>query len=105
PKAAGKNVVIIGTIGKSAIIDRLIRKNKIDASAISGKWESFFLQVVRKPLPGVDSALVICGSDKRGTIYGIYDLSEEIGVSPWYYWADVPVKHHDQLYVRAGKFV
>jgi hypothetical protein len=60
---------------------------------------------VPNPLPGVASALVICGSDKRGTIYGIYDLSEQIGVSPWHYWADVPAKHHDQLFVKAGKFV
>ena len=105
PKSAGKNVVIVGTIGRSEIIDGLIREKKIDVSEISNQWESFFLQVVPKPFPGVNDALVICGSDKRGTIYGIYDLSEQIGVSPWYYWADVPVKHHDKLFVKAGKFV
>ena len=66
---------------------------KIDVSSIAGKWESFLIQVVAKPLPGVSSALVIAGSDKRGTIYGIYDLSEQIGVSPWYWWADVPCQH------------
>jgi hypothetical protein len=101
----GANVILIGTIGKSEIIDRLVREKKIDASEITGKWESFFLQVVPKPFPGIESALVICGSDKRGTIYGIYDLSEQIGVSPWYYWADVPATHHDQLFVKVGKFV
>ena len=105
PKLAGKNAVIIGTIGKSEFIDQLIREKKIDASDIAGKWESFFLQVVPQPFPGVDNALVICGSDQRGTIYGIYDLSEQIGVSPWHYWADVPPQHHDQLFVKAGKFV
>src|SRR5665213_125649 len=99
------NVILIGTIGKSEIIDRLIREKKIDASEIAGKWESFFLQVVQKPMPGIDNALVICGSDKRGTIYGIYDLSEQIGVSPWHFWADVPATHHDQLFMKAGKFV
>ena len=104
-KTPASNVILIGTLGKSELIDELVRAKKIDASQIAGKWESFFLQVVRKPFPGVDKALVICGSDKRGTIYGIYDLSEHIGVSPWYYWADVPAKHHDQLFVRAGKFV
>lgn len=104
-EASGKNVILIGTIGKSKIIDQLIREKKIDVSAISNQWESFFLQVVAKPLPGIDSALVICGSDKRGTIYGIYDLSEQIGVSPWYWWADVPVKHRDRLFVRAGKYI
>jgi hypothetical protein len=101
----GANVILVGTIGKSGIIDRLVREKKIDVSAIAGKWESFFVQVVPQPLPGVESALVICGSDKRGTIYGIYDLSEQIGVSPWYYWADVPATHHDRLFVKAGKFV
>jgi hypothetical protein len=104
-KSAGKNVVIIGTIGKSALIDQLVREKKIDVSAIEGKWESFLVQVVFKPVSGIDSALVICGSDKRGTIYGIYDVSEHIGVSPWHYWADVPVKHHDQLFVKAGQFI
>lgn len=104
-KVLAENVVIIGTIGKSPLVDQLIREKKIDVSEIAGKWESFLIQVVRKPLPGVESALVICGSDQRGTIYGIYDLSEEIGVSPWYFWADVPPKHHDELFVKAGKFV
>jgi hypothetical protein len=101
----GANVILIGTVGKSGLIDRLVREKKIDVSPIAGKWESFFIQVVSQPFPGVENALVICGSDKRGTIYGIYDLSEQIGVSPWYYWADVPAKHHDQLFVHAGKFV
>ena len=103
-KLTGRNVIIIGTIGRSEIIDRLVAAGKIDISATRGKWESYFTQVVRKPLPGVDSALVICGSDKRGSIYGIYDLSEESGQSPWYYWADVPAKKHAELYVKAGKF-
>ena len=101
----GANVILIGTIGKSQIIDGLIRDQKIDASIIAGQWESFFVQVVPRPLPGIENALVICGSDKRGTIYGIYDLSEQIGISPWHFWADVPPKHHDRLFVKAGKFV
>jgi len=105
PQSAGKNVVIIGTIGKSPVIDQLIREKKIDASEIAGKWESFLIQVVPQPLPGVDNALVICGSDKRGTIYGIYALSEQVGVSPWYFWADVPPMHHDKLFVKAGTFL
>ena len=70
-KNLGMNTIIIGTIGKSRIIDQLIRDRKIDASPITGKWESFFIQVVPEPLPGVASGLVIVGSDKRGTIYGI----------------------------------
>ena len=105
PPTGENNVVIIGTLGKSQIIDQLVRAKKIEASVIVGKWESFFLQVVPQPLPGIENALVICGSDKRGTIYGIYDLSEQIGISPWHFWADVPAKHHDKLFVKAGKFV
>ncbi|HEX5398353.1 MAG TPA: glycosyl hydrolase 115 family protein, partial [Verrucomicrobiae bacterium] len=100
----GANAILIGTIGKSRIIDQLIQDGKIDVSSITNQWESYFTQVVPNPMPGIQNALVICGSDKRGTIYGIYDLSAEIGVSPWYYWADVPAVHHDQLFVRAGRF-
>lgn len=105
PKNNEIGVILIGTIGRSHLIDGLIRDKKINVSVISGKWESFLIQVVPKPMPGVSSALVIAGSDKRGTIYGIYDLSEQIGVSPWYWWADVPVQHKDALYVKAGKYV
>lgn len=101
----GANVIIAGTLGKSAIVDRLARQRKIDAGAIAGKWEAFLIQVVPAPLPGVESALVIAGSDKRGTIYGIYDISEQIGVSPWYWWADVPVTHRDALYVKPGRYI
>lgn len=104
-KSACKNCVIIGTIGKSEFIDQLIQAGKISVSEISNKWESFFLQTVSNPFPGIDNALVICGSDKRGTIYGVYDLSEQIGVSPWYFWVDAPAKHHDRLFVKSGKFV
>jgi hypothetical protein len=99
-----KEVVIVGTLGKSAIIDQMIKSGKLDVKGISGKWENFLIQVVNKPLPGIDNALVIVGSDKRGTIYGIYDVSEQIGVSPWYFWADVPVAHKDALFVKPGKY-
>jgi len=69
-----RKMVLIGTAGKSPLIDQLAQAGKIDVSGIRGKWESFFLQTVAHPFPGVDSALVIAGSDKRGTIFGIYDL-------------------------------
>src|ERR1039457_2076566 len=101
----GKNAILVGTVGRSRVIDRLIREGKIDVSPITGKWESFFIQVVPEPLPGVASGLVIVGSDKRGTIYGIYDLSEQMGVSPWYWWADVPVRHQDELFVKPGTYL
>ena len=104
-KSLKANAIIVGTIGKSAIIDRLIHEKKIDITQIRGKWESFLIQVVTRPMPGVARGLVIAGSDKRGTIYGIYDLSEEIGVSPWYWWADVPVQHKNALFVKSGRYV
>lgn len=90
--------IIIGTIGKSRIIDQLIDKKKINVSQVKGKWESYLIQVV-------DGNLVIAGSDKRGTIFGIYDVSENIGVSPWYWWADVPAKQSKNLYVKSGRYV
>ena len=97
--------IIIGTIGQSKIVDQLIKNNKVNVAGIAGKWESTLIEVVKNPLPGVDSALVIVGSDKRGTIYGIYELSYQIGVSPWYYWADVPVKKSETLFVKSGRHV
>ena len=78
--------IIMGTIGHSARIDSLVRSGKINIAAIADKWESFQIQVVPTPLPGIESSLVIAGSDKRGTIYGIDDISEQIGVSPWFWW-------------------
>lgn len=88
--------VIVGTIGSSPVLDKLISEGKLDVSDIEGKWESFKIQVI-------DDALVIAGSDKRGTIYGVYDLSEKMGVSPWYWWADVPIGHADSLYINLDK--
>ena len=61
--------------------------------------------MVRNPFPGVHQALVITGSDRRGTAYGVFELSRAIGVSPWYWWADVPVKHADALYLPPHNFV
>ncbi|WP_426167647.1 glycosyl hydrolase 115 family protein [Pseudoduganella sp. R-34] len=94
----GKDVIIIGTLGKSRLVDGLVKAGKLDAKAIVGKWEGWLVQSVAEPMPGVERALVIAGSDKRGTIFGIYELSEQIGVSPWYWWADVPVKRANALY-------
>jgi hypothetical protein len=97
--------IIIGTIGKSKIIDDMILNGKISVGDIAGKWEATLIQVIKNPVRGVDSALVIVGSDKRGTIYGIYELSYQIGVSPWYYWADVPVKKSSSIFIVSGRNV
>lgn len=93
------HIVIVGTIGKNMWIDTLIEAGKIDVSSIRGKWESSITVVVETPFPDVTSALVIVGSDKRGTIYGMFELSRQIGVSPWYWWADVPVERQTALFV------
>jgi len=105
PKSLGSDAIIVGTIGKSTLIDQMIHDRKIDVKPIAEKWESFLIQVVPNPLPGVASALVIAGSDKRGTIFGVYDLSDQIGVSPWYWWADVPIQHREELFVKPITFV
>jgi hypothetical protein len=90
--------IIAGTIGKSRLIDYLIKQKKIDVRKVKGHWESYLIDVV-------DGNLVIAGSDKRGTIYGIYNISERIGVSPWYWWADVPVRHQDEVWYDGGRIV
>jgi len=99
-----KEIIIAGTIGKSAIIDKLVQDKKIDISLIKGQWETFLIQIINTPLPGVRKALIIAGSDKRGTIYGIYEISKQIGVSPWYWWADVPVLKKNAIYVNTGRY-
>jgi hypothetical protein len=107
PTASSRSsdIILIGTIGRSPEIDRLIRAHKINVDAIHGKWEATQTQIVDHPARGVRRALVIAGSDKRGTIFGIYDLSAQIGVSPWYWWADVPSWHHDALYAKPGRWI
>ena len=103
--AAAPAVVLIGTVGKSSLIDGLIKTGKLNVEAIRGQWEAFVIETVEHPLPGVDRALVIAGSDKRGTIYGIYEISQQIGVSPWYWWADVPAGHRDTLSIKPTRLV
>lgn len=98
--STGKVAVIVGTLGESSLLDAMAKAGKFDRAALAGKWEAYSISVVSQPLPGMDQALVIAGSDRRGTIYGIYELSEQIGVSPWHWWADVPVRHHDELAVK-----
>src|SRR6185369_1398359 len=93
-------VILIGTVGRSGLIDGLVKAGKLNVEAIRGQWEAFLIETVDHPLPGMDRALVIAGSDKRGTIYGIYEISQQIGVSPWHWWADVPAEHRDTLALK-----
>jgi hypothetical protein len=94
--------VYVGTLGKSPFIDRLARERKFDPSALHGRRESFIIATVENPQPGVPLGLVVVGSDRRGTAYGVYELSRAIGVSPWYWWADVVPERRQQLFVAAG---
>lgn len=96
------HVVFAGTVGKSSFIDSLISQGKLDANQLRGKWESFLITTVANPVPGVSMGLVIAGSDRRGTAFGIFELSEAIGVSPWYWWADVTPRHRESLFVASG---
>lgn len=98
----GERLVIAGTIGQHTEIDALIANGKLDPSFLKNAWEAYHIEVIKQPFEGIDEALVIAGSDKRGTIYGIYEISRQIGVSPWYFWADVPVKQQPQVAVVAG---
>ncbi len=95
--------VLVGTIGKSPLIDGLIKSGKLKVDKIRYQWESYLLVVVEDPLPGVKQGLVIAGSDRRGTAYGVYELSKRIGVSPWYWWADVTPNHRDELHIAAER--
>jgi hypothetical protein len=99
------NLIVIGSIGQSEFIDGLIVSKKIDVSPIKGQWERFLMQTVKNPFPGVSQALVIAGSDKRGSAFGVFSLSKEIGVSPWHFWADVPAQQRETIYVEKGKYV
>lgn len=96
PNKSSRQLIIAGTLGRSSYIDRLAKKGKIDAESIRGKWEAYGLQTVKKPMRGIDEALVVYGSDPRGTAYGIFEISRKLGVSPWVWWADVkPTKRQE----------
>jgi hypothetical protein len=94
--------ILVGTLGQSPVIDDLVSQGKLDTAGVGGKWESFVIQAVTDPVPGLSRALVIAGSDRRGTIYGIYDVSQAIGVSPWYWWADVEPSQSSSVTVEGA---
>jgi hypothetical protein len=84
-------------LGQSALIDLIVQEKRIDVEALKGKWEATLILGVEDPAPGLERALLVIGSDRRGAVYGLYELSLQIGVSPWHFWADVPVTHRDYL--------
>ena len=102
------NLIMVGVLGHSPEIDRLVVTHKLDTSTVAGKWESALTTAVANPLrgfPTVHRALVIAASDRRGAAYALFTLSRQMGVSPWTWWADVPVAHHTAVAVRAGVHV
>jgi hypothetical protein len=103
PGKARRPVVLLGVVGSSKLVDGLVAAGKLRTDAIAGQWEAFVIAVVDKPWPGVPQALVIAGADRRGAVFGTYDVSDKMGVSPWYWFADVPVPRSHSLYVSPGQ--
>jgi hypothetical protein len=100
-QTANGPLVIIGVLGASPIIDQLVAAGRLDVSDLHGEWEAYRQIVVDRPMPGVPRALVIVGSDRRGAVFGTYDVSERIGVSPWHWFADVPVARRRSVFLPA----
>ena len=100
----GKKMLVIGTIEQSRWIQSLVASGKIEAKELEDQREKYIIQTIAQPFEGVDEAIVIAGSDKRGAIYGVYELSRQMGVSPWYYWADVPIQKHTTISIKKGKY-
>ncbi|MEN9910139.1 MAG: hypothetical protein RLZZ540_3298 [Bacteroidota bacterium] len=96
--------IVIGTLGNSKLIDNLAQSGKLSTTDLKGKWESFVITTINDSKKEGRKILVIAGSDKLGTIYGIYELSRQLGVSPWYWWADVPAKKRTTAYVLPGRY-
>ena len=98
-----ETAIIIGTLD-SPLIKEMVSKGKIDAGQLVGLTEKYMITTVTDPADGINEALVITGSDRRGVVYGIYEISEQIGVSPWYDWADVPVARQQNLSIARGTY-
>ena len=87
--------ILVGTVGVNKQIDQWVKKGEL--RDLKGKTEKYIIKTI-------GDQLVIAGSDKRGTVYGIYELTKQMGVSPWYYWADVPIEQHEALYIKKGEY-
>jgi len=103
--ASADQLIIIGSMDSSDIIRTLAAENKIHTITLKGQWEKFQFQTLDKPVKGIQRALIIAGSDKRGTAFGVLEMSKHMGVSPWYWWADVPAKKKKEVYIKKGLFI
>ena len=102
---AVKNIIVVGSIQNSSLVKQLVQQKKINPASLKNKWEAYQIQTIKNPFKGVDNALVITGSDRRGTAFGVFEISKQIGVSPWYWWADVPVKKSSSLFIKHNTFI
>jgi Glycosyl hydrolase family 115/S-layer like family, C-terminal region len=100
PNITAKTIIIIGSPENSALIKKLVEQKKLNTGSIKNKWEAYHIQSIKNPFKGIENALVITGSDRRGIAYGVAELSKQIGVSPWYWWADVPVTKKSNLFIK-----
>ena len=98
------NIIIMGSLDSSVTIKQLAAEKKIQIQNLTGQWEKFQLQTINHPAKGIKNALIILGSDKRGTAYAVFELSKQMGVSPWYWWADVPVKKKNEIFIKKGRY-
>lgn len=103
-KNARGNVIVIGTI-ETLFIQQFISKQSIEYENLKNKWECYCYKTINKPLGNISKALIITGSNPRGMAYGVFALSKKIGVSPWYWWADVPVKRHKELLISQADYI
>ena len=95
-----KNLIVIGTLAHSAILKELAAKKKISFTTIQDKWEGYQISTIQDPLPQTDNLLLIAGNDRRGAAYGVFECSKQLGISPWYWWADVPVVQQKEIYIN-----
>lgn len=100
----GTNPIIVGTVGNNTLIDKLVAEKRINLDALKGRWERFIIQTIDNPFPRVKRALIVVGSDRRGAAYGVFTLSEKMGVSPWYWWADAAIKKSSQIYLEKCRY-
>jgi len=101
PPAADAPRVLIGTLGHAPAIDALVAAGALDVAQLRGAWESFLIATLAPPAVPAPT-LVIVGSDRRGTAFGVYELSQQIGVSPWHWWADSVPEKKSELLIPAG---
>lgn len=94
-----KNIIAVGS-ERAMLLQELVNSKKFDFNTVKGKWECYQVRNISAPFLKTDNILVLTGSDRRGVAYGVFELSKQLGVSPWYWWADVPVKKKTSVYIN-----